>query len=307
MKKTLNVPAVTKKTPQAAAGPSRPITKQKNVGMYELQEVGLENGDMSKHKEIYGAIFKNVTQELEAKNSKLNLLIKEKKDLEIEIDLELAHLIEKKQNTVDKRCAITDDLKNLNVLPEKYLVQHKCKLEEIIELQKKKDDLVADCNRDQRSIAECVSKILKLETLIEQESEKAKGEEKVINSRIEDLNRKLCKTVSAIDNLPNEVLTFSPIQPVQTTSKLLEFIEREISDKEDKLECPICLEVAGIPIYMCQEMHLICPKCRPKVKECPECREVYESKYKRHRYAEMMAEELARLKNQRNEILGSLC
>ena len=31
MKKTLNVPAVTKKTPQAAAGPSRPNTANKQV------------------------------------------------------------------------------------------------------------------------------------------------------------------------------------------------------------------------------------------------------------------------------------
>ena len=104
----------------------------------------------------------------------------------------------------------------------------------LTDLQKKKDDLVAGCIRDDKSIKKFEAKRQKLETLIEQELEKAKGEEEVVNSRIEDLNRKLSATVAAIDNLPYEVLTFSPpLHPVLTTSNLLEFIEREISDKEN--------------------------------------------------------------------------
>ena len=33
----------------------------------------------------------------------------------------------------------------------------------------------------------------------------------------------------------------------------------------------------------CQEQHLICSHCRPKVKECPECRVVYQGPPRRHR------------------------
>ena len=36
--------------------------------------------------------------------------------------------------------------------------------------------------------------------------------------------------------------------------------------------------------------------CRPKVKKCPECREVYRGAPRRHRYAEKMAEELIKLR-----------
>jgi len=38
------------------------------------------------------------------------------------------------------------------------------------------------------------------------------------------------------------------------------------------LECPICLETMGPPIYQCREGHLICAKCREKIVKCPTCR-----------------------------------
>ena len=61
------------------------------------------------------------------------------------------------------------------------------------------------------------------------------------------------------------------------------------------------MEVAGAPILMCPEQHLICSICKPKVSECPVCREKYEDVVRRHRYAEKAAEELERLKNQKYE------
>merc|ERR1712096_263142 len=58
-------------------------------------------------------------------------------------------------------------------------------------------------------------------------------------------------------------------------SKLLDFLTSSILEKENDLECPVCLETATIPIYRCPESHLICSSCRPKVVECPECRLEY--------------------------------
>merc|ERR1712062_538739 len=79
--------------------------------------------------------------------------------------------------------------------------------------------------------------------------------------------------------------------------QLLEYIENKIEAKEKELECPVCLEVALAPIFMCSDLHLICSHCYAglKVSICPECREPYPSKAKRHRYAEKAAEELAAL------------
>ena len=40
---------------------------------------------------------------------------------------------------------------------------------------------------------------------------------------------------------------------------LAEFLKVEIKDLEEKLECPVCLEVAAeAPIYKCSDDHLIC-------------------------------------------------
>ena len=46
----------------------------------------------------------------------------------------------------------------------------------------------------------------------------------------------------------------------------LESIERKIEAKEKKLECPVCFEVAACPIFCYDDQHIICCKCRPKVK-----------------------------------------
>ena len=77
--------------------------------------------------------------------------------------------------------------------------------------------------------------------------------------------------------------------------------------------------MASIPIFCCDDQHLICCNCRPKVNifklcfdlffqvsVCPECREVYPKKARRHRYAEKAAERLSGLQKERAKILESL-
>ena len=64
---------------------------------------------------------------------------------------------------------------------------------------------------------------------------------------------------------------------------MMDFLSQSIKEKEEHLECPVCLETAEAPIYTCQEMHLICANCRPKLKECPECRAPYQAQPRRHR------------------------
>merc|ERR1719440_2745298 len=94
-----------------------------------------------------------------------------------------------------------------------------------------------------------------------------------------------------IHNLPkNDKQIFEP------NREFLSFIDDQINEKKKELECPVCLEVACSPIFMCSEQHLICSTCRPKLSNCPECRVVYTGKNRRHRYAEKTAEELERLK-----------
>ena len=46
-------------------------------------------------------------------------------------------------------------------------------------------------------------------------------------------------------------------QEGSSRDRLVEFVMRSITEKEADLECPVCLETAEAPIFMCQEMHLI--------------------------------------------------
>lgn len=268
--------------------------------------------DLAKN-DIYGAISKNVRSELEAKHSKLNQLCSEKLDLERTIQEEREHLVVHKQNVEDIIDSKSAEMKNLILMIEKSEDDKNDRLKEVnkidielldletkmTELKMKKTELFEADTRDDELIYKFDSKKHKLEGYIEKELKIAKEKGNSIEANIQNLEKKLSETKRAIENLPNEVLTFPTVPPVEPNRQLLDFIDNQISEKEKELECPVCFEVACAPIFMCSEMHLICSNCRPKVKECPECRIQYEGKPKRHRYAEKTAEELVRLKTQR--------
>lgn len=40
----------------------------------------------------------------------------------------------------------------------------------------------------------------------------------------------------------------------------------------DLYECPVCFKSALPPIYQCQDGHLVCSRCHPRVNSCPTCR-----------------------------------
>ena len=75
--------------------------------------------------------------------------------------------------------------------------------------------------------------------------------------------------------------------------KLISFLTKSIEEKEEAikvkqsdLECPVCLETAEGEIFCCIQQHLVCSQCRPRVVECPQCRQPYPPTSLRHRYAE---------------------
>ena len=76
----------------------------------------------------------------------------------------------------------------------------------------------------------------------------------------------------------------------------VDFLLNSIQEKKSDLECPICLETAGGQIFCCIEQHLVCSQCRPRVVQCPQCRERYPPTPIRHRYAEKISGELEKLR-----------
>ena len=45
------------------------------------------------------------------------------------------------------------------------------------------------------------------------------------------------------------------------STELINFINATIQEKEKELECPVCLEIAGAPVYMCVNSHVLCFLC----------------------------------------------
>ena len=153
------------------------------------------------------------------------------------------------------------------------------------------------------------------------------------------IENRILKTKKEIILLEEEIKSLRTNNPPQspketrrepTTDKgmlqLLEFIKCKIKAKEEELECPVCFEIVSPPIFTCSDLHLICSDCRPKVHSitsqnshmnwflveqnmqvsiCPECREPYPEKAKRHRYAEKATEELAELLEQKAQVLNT--
>ena len=78
---------------------------------------------------------------------------------------------------------------------------------------------------------------------------------------------------------------------VDTTNTLM----KKIEELETDLECPVCFEVCSKPIYMCNFQHQICKSCRPKMTQCPQCREPYKKHRIRNREMEVMNNKLQEL------------
>ena len=167
----------------------------------------------------------------------------------------------------------------------------------IAKIKLRKSELLEESKNDDKKIQKYENKKSKVESDFDTKLRIQREKGKSIKNEILYLERKLEETEKSTQNFPDTIKpSFEP------NEDFLKFIDNQISEKEKELECPVCLEVACSPIFMCSEQHLICSNCRPKLSNCPECREVYTGRHRRHRYAEKTAEELERLKNKKDQV-----
>merc|ERR1712037_154473 len=169
--------------------------------------------------------------------------------------------------------------------------------DELVRMQDKRDQLMKDVEEKDDFLKESLKKKKQLEDLIETEVDLKKQSRGQLEKEIGSLQAR-------IDHLTKDEADTVDKANLEAQRFLLN-INKKIEAKESDLECPVCLEVSTAPIFSCDEQHLICSDCRPKVSICPECREAYPDKPRRHRYAEKAAKELEVLILERAELLDS--
>jgi len=172
---------------------------------------------------------------------------------------------------------------------------------EMERMNNEKRETVQECDAAEENIKKIEKKKKKLENFLQSYSTEANTNITKLGKEIDSLQRMLRE--------PEGEASSEPVEAAEVMTKanpeLLQFMERQIEAVEKELECPICLEVASqAPIYKCEEDHLICSKCRVKVRVCPQCREEYpEGPHKRYRGAERQAERLAGMYKERDALL----
>ena len=120
--------------------------------------------------------------------------------------------------------------KNPKLNHEQWLLIQKDNIKMIVELQQENEKLRAD-----------VEEMKAKEVALESENKKLREKDQQLVEEAADGGKKMRKVKEG----NNEIL--------------MEFMERQILELEEELECPVCLEVAATsPIYKCPDDHLLC-------------------------------------------------
>ena len=164
-------------------------------------------------------------------------------------------------------------------------------------LKVEKEELKQNIEHEDKQLKKHVKKKERLETYLDTTTKKVMTEGKRLETKVQSVRDQLAETRKRKE----QVVRAAP--PPSSQLPFLEFISGQIQEKEKELECPVFLETADTPIFSClKHQHLVCQHCRPRLKECPECREQY-AEVTRHRYAEKTVEQLKTLIVQRSNLL----
>ena len=159
---------------------------------------------------------------------------------------------------------------------QEYLKKKEKKLKE---KQKKLEEEQKKLEEEQKKLEEEQKKLQKEQKEIDVEQKQLESEKNVQSDKrkrttdeIKSLEDSLNKFVEATRDL----VTKLDLGPEIANSNLIGFLTKSIEEKEAALACPVCLETAEAPIFMCLQQHLVCSSCQPRVTSCPECREAYQ-------------------------------
>ena len=155
-----------------------------------------------------------------------------------------------------------------------------------------------------------------LEKLTEKQNEEFNIEEKEIEMKKTNLLDALQKNIRATENLIKFEVNNNSGTRGNDDSKAVEILKRSIArneksiqEKEEDLQCPVCLETVAAPVFMCRNQHIICSRsscASNKVSKCPLCTVELSRPLGRHRYAEKQVEELLSLREELRELTEEL-
>ena len=135
------------------------------------------------------------------------------------------------------------------------------------ELQAIRARLLMECESRDEVMKKLSKKIKKLEAYLNIQINSYRNDTSRLETEFRDLKLKQLKHNEQKDLFSLEGDDSDEVKATKTANlQLLGYIDRKIEVRERELECPVCLEVASVPIYMCDESHLICFFCRPKVR-----------------------------------------
>ena len=124
----------------------------------------------------------------------------------------------------------------------------------------------------QKKIGKGLKKLEVEQKKLEVEKSTLSGKIKKTTDEIKSLEDSLNKYVEVTKDLVSKL----ELDPSAANTNLIAFLTKSIEEKEEALACPVCLETADAPIFMCLQQHLVCSSCQPRVTSCPECREAYQ-------------------------------
>ena len=171
--------------------------------------------------------------------------------------------------------------------------------EDIKQLDAEVASIKKECQETDVDISKVEKKRNKLGSFLDTYTTNAKQNAAKLQQEIESLKAQIRKPKQS--PVTQEV-QIPPEAPPQANVQLLDFIDRQIDALKQELECPVCFVVATNPIFKCEDDHLICSICRPKMTQCPQCRANYQGGPKRFRGAERMADKLADLYRERENV-----
>ena len=154
---------------------------------------------------------------------------------------EMAALLRAIDQAEDEKQAVEKKLAQLQISRDDFLREVEQKFEE---MQKTKED-------QETKLAKLLVKKEKLEKYLDEKSGENKARKLQLEKEIEEIK-------TALEETPPGQTGQTGTSEESLKKWMLQHFDNQIESMKEKLECPICFDLASAPIICCHQQHLIC-------------------------------------------------